>query len=178
MTVRTAVLHGAKDLRLERRPAPRPAAGEALVAVEAVGLCGSDLHYYLDGRNGTNELRGPAVLGHEIGGTVTDGPADLLGTRVVVEPAVPCRVCASCVGGRYNLCQNGSCLGSPPTGSRPPARSAYPRRTPRTSVTCGRHSGWSARGPRRRCPACWRRPNPAAGWCWWAPSVRATSLRR
>lgn len=118
-TMRAAVLHAAKDLRIEPRPVPRPGAGEALVAVESVGLCGSDLHYYLDGRNGTNELRAPAVLGHEIGGTVTalgaGVPDDLSGARVVVEPAVPCRTCPACIGGRYNLCPHGRCLGSPPT---------------------------------------------------------------
>lgn len=113
--MRAAVLHGAEDLRVDTRPVPRPATGEALVAVEAVGLCGSDLHYYLDGRNGTNEVREPAVLGHEIGGIVTEGPDGLVGARVVVEPATPCRVCASCVGGRYNLCPHSTCLGSPPT---------------------------------------------------------------
>lgn len=118
-TMRAAVLHRARDLRLEEREVPRPTAGEALVAVESVGLCGSDLHYYLHGRNGTNTVRSPAVLGHEIGGTVTEAgrgvPADLVGARVVVEPAMPCRICELCIGGRYNLCPNSTCLGSPPT---------------------------------------------------------------
>lgn len=117
-TMRAAVLHGARDLRIERREVPRPMRGEVRVSVESVGLCGSDLHYYLDGCNGTNVVRAPAVLGHEIGGTIGEiGPGvseELLGTRVVVEPAVPCRTCAACVGGRYNLCPQGSCLGSPP----------------------------------------------------------------
>ncbi|MHA6804479.1 alcohol dehydrogenase catalytic domain-containing protein [Salinifilum ghardaiensis] len=115
---RAAVLHGAKDLRLQERATPRPADGEALVAVEAVGLCGSDLHYYCDGRNGTNALTAPAVLGHEIGGAVLEtgpgAPGELRGCRVVVEPAVPCRTCPLCTAGRYNLCPRTSCLGSPP----------------------------------------------------------------
>ncbi|MBB4934456.1 L-iditol 2-dehydrogenase [Lipingzhangella halophila] len=118
-TMRAAVLYGAEDLRIDERPVPRPEAGEALVAVETVGLCGSDLHYYLDGRNGTNQVRGPVVLGHEVGGRVADlgpgAPEDLAGARVVVEPAVPCRTCAACVSGRYNLCPHTACLGSPPT---------------------------------------------------------------
>ncbi len=113
-----AVLHGAQDLRLQERDVPSPGAGEARVAVEAVGLCGSDLHYYLDGRNGTNVLGEPAVLGHEIGGTVDETgpgtPDELVGHRVVVEPAVPCRTCPACVAGRYNLCPHSTCLGSPP----------------------------------------------------------------
>lgn len=88
------------------------------MSVESVGLCGSDLHYYLHGRNGTNVVREPVVLGHEIGGTVgelgADVPGDLAGARVVVEPAMPCRTCEFCLDGRYNLCPRGSCLGSPP----------------------------------------------------------------
>lgn len=117
--MRAAVLHGAKDLRVAERDIPPVAPGEALVAVETVGLCGSDLHYYLDGRNGGNVVRSPVILGHEIGGTVaevgSDVPDSLLGARVVVEPAVPCRTCPTCAAGRYNLCERGACLGSPPT---------------------------------------------------------------
>ncbi|GAB3301625.1 alcohol dehydrogenase catalytic domain-containing protein [Parasphingorhabdus pacifica] len=113
-----AVLHGAEDLRVQQREVPRAGTGAALVKVEAVGLCGSDLHYYREGRNGTNVLREPAVLGHEIGGTVVETgsgtPDDLVGRRVVVEPAAPCRTCVLCVAGRYNLCPHSTCLGSPP----------------------------------------------------------------
>lgn len=118
-TMRAAVLHGAKDLRVVERDIPPIAPGEALVAVGSVGLCGSDLHYYLDGRNGDNVVRSPVVLGHEIGGTVaevgSDVPDSWLRATVVVEPAMPCRTCAACVVGRYNLCDSGACLGSPPT---------------------------------------------------------------
>lgn len=117
--MRAAVLHGAKDLRMEERPISPPAAEQALVAVGSVGLCGSDQHYYLDGRNGNNTVRAPAVLGHEIGGTVAEvgfGVSDsLTGVRVVVEPATPCRTCITCTTGRYNLCEYSVCLGSPPT---------------------------------------------------------------
>ncbi|NHD17598.1 MULTISPECIES: alcohol dehydrogenase catalytic domain-containing protein [unclassified Actinopolyspora] len=117
-TMSAAVLHGAADVRVERRAVPRAAAGQALLAVGHVGLCGSDVHYYRDGRNGNNELRAPAVLGHEIGGRVVEVgpevPDELVGATAVVEPAVPCRHCSSCTAGRYNLCANGHCLGSPP----------------------------------------------------------------
>ncbi|WP_017975944.1 alcohol dehydrogenase catalytic domain-containing protein [Actinopolyspora halophila] len=117
-TMSAAVLHGAGDLRVEQRPVPRASAGQALLAVGHVGLCGSDVHYYRDGRNGNNELRAPAVLGHEIGGRVVEVgpevPDELVDATVVVEPAVPCRYCSLCTAGRYNLCGNGYCLGSPP----------------------------------------------------------------
>lgn len=118
-THRAAVLHGPKDVRIEDRPVPEPAAGEVLVAVQAVGLCGSDLHYYAHGENGPNVLRTPTVLGHEPAGRVVGhgaGAEDLpYGTPVAVEPAHPCRRCRLCLAGRYNLCPRGTCFGSPPT---------------------------------------------------------------
>ncbi|MFG2648327.1 NAD(P)-dependent alcohol dehydrogenase [Streptomyces sp. NPDC048436] len=118
-THRAAVLHGPKDLRVEERPVPVPGPGEVLVRVAAVGLCGSDLHYYAYGENGPNVLRAPTVLGHEPSGTVlARGPgadAHPVGTPVAVEPAHPCGRCALCREGRYNLCPRGTCFGSPPT---------------------------------------------------------------
>jgi len=116
---RAAVLHAARDLRIEEvEPEPlRP--GAVRIAVRATGLCGSDLHYYADGRNGPNVLRRPTVLGHESAGVITEvgegvDPA-LLGRPVAAEPARPCRTCPTCAAGRYNLCPSGRCFGSPPT---------------------------------------------------------------
>lgn len=113
-----AVLHGARDLRVERIEQAPLRAGAVRVEVGATGLCGSDLHYFADGRNGPNVLRSPTVLGHEAAGVVTEvgegADADLLGRLVAVEPAQPCRRCATCVAGRYNLCPTGRCFGSPP----------------------------------------------------------------
>lgn len=118
-THRAAVLHGPKDLRIEERPVPAPGPGEVLVHVAAVGLCGSDLHYYAHGENGPNVLRAPTVLGHEPSGTVlARGPGaerHPVGAPVAVEPAHPCGRCALCRAGRYNLCPRGTCFGSPPT---------------------------------------------------------------
>ncbi|MFC7326262.1 NAD(P)-dependent alcohol dehydrogenase [Marinactinospora rubrisoli] len=115
---RGAVLHAAGDIRVEDVPLP-PLTGDAvLVAVEAVGVCGSDLHYFASGRNGANVLRRPTVLGHEAAGTVVAaGPQARtpVGARVAVEPAVGCGTCAGCREGDYNVCPNGTCLGSPPT---------------------------------------------------------------
>ena len=118
-THRAAVLYGPKDLRIEDRTVPRPGPGEVLVAVRAVGLCGSDLHYYAHGENGPNVLRQPTVLGHEPAGRVVghgEGAGDLApGTPVAIEPAHPCGRCTLCRAGRYNLCPRGTCFGSPPT---------------------------------------------------------------
>ncbi|WP_218107881.1 NAD(P)-dependent alcohol dehydrogenase [Streptomyces sp. MnatMP-M27] len=95
---------------------PRPAPGEVLVEIGAVGLCGSDLHYYAHGENGPNVLRSPTALGHEAAGTVLgDGGPLPAGTRVAIEPAIPCGRCHACRAGRYNQCPHGHCFGSPPT---------------------------------------------------------------
>ncbi|WP_037074635.1 alcohol dehydrogenase catalytic domain-containing protein [Pseudonocardia spinosispora] len=115
MTGQAAVLHGPKDVRIEQlAPAPLPP-GHVRIALEATGLCGSDLHYYADGRNGPNVVTAPLVLGHEGSGKVIEGPDELVGRRVAIEPAVSCGGCRPCRTGRYNLCLNGTCLGSPPT---------------------------------------------------------------
>ncbi|KAJ5711227.1 hypothetical protein N7488_005383 [Penicillium malachiteum] len=102
------VLHGAKDLRVEKRTVPAPAAGEVQVAVQATGLCGSDLHYYSHGRNGDFVVREPMCLGHESAGTVTAiGPnvtSHKVGDRVALEVGLPCRKCSLCQQGRYNIC--------------------------------------------------------------------------
>ncbi|MFJ9588364.1 NAD(P)-dependent alcohol dehydrogenase [Streptomyces acidicola] len=115
---RAAVLHGPEDLRIEEMPLRPPGPGDVLVEVDAVGVCGSDMHYFAHGRNGANQLRRPTVLGHEASGTVVAaGPEAGLepGTRVAIEPAVGCGACATCRSGRYNLCPVGTCFGSPPT---------------------------------------------------------------
>ncbi|HEX4248103.1 MAG TPA: alcohol dehydrogenase catalytic domain-containing protein [Pseudonocardia sp.] len=114
-----AVLHGPKDIRVEQLARAELPAGHVRVALEATGLCGSDLHYYADGRNGPNVVRAPLVLGHEGAGRVVEVGAgvepELVGRRVAIEPAMVCGRCQLCRAGRYNLCLHGTCLGSPPT---------------------------------------------------------------
>ncbi len=115
---RAARLYGARDLRVEELDVPPVGPDEVMVAVAAVGVCGSDMHYYAAGRNGQNVLRQPTVLDHEASGVVIAAGATSgvqTGTRVAVEPAVGCGVCPSCRSGRYNICPYGTCLGSPPT---------------------------------------------------------------
>jgi L-iditol 2-dehydrogenase len=113
-----AVLHGAGDLRIEHKPLKELGPNDVLVEMRSGGICGSDMHYFADGRNGTNVLRQPTVLGHEGAGVViAAGTAATIaaGTAVVIEPALPCRSCSTCLSGRYNLCPSGTCFGSPPT---------------------------------------------------------------
>src|ERR1051325_8176245 len=68
-TVRAAILHAVKDLRIEEVAVPALGPRDVEVRIEAGGICGSDLHYYYDGGFGTVRLREPMILGHEIAGT-------------------------------------------------------------------------------------------------------------
>lgn len=99
----TARFHAARDVRLAEEPAPVPAAGESLVRVTAVGLCGSDLHWYDEGGIGDSRIADPIVGGHEMAGVVVGGPLD--GVRVAVDPAIPCHRCDLCLAGHPNLCR-------------------------------------------------------------------------
>ena len=98
----TARLYGARDLRIGEEPDPVPAPGESLVRVDGVGICGSDLHWFLEGEIGENKLSQPVVPGHEMGGTIVSGPR--AGLRVAIEPAIPCGHCRYCLAGWVNLC--------------------------------------------------------------------------
>ncbi len=100
--MRVARLHGAGDLRLSDEPKPQPRAGECLIRVEAIGICGSDLHWYEEGGIGDSRVGAPLVIGHEFAGVVEDGP--LAGRRVAVDPAIPCERCDLCREGHPNLC--------------------------------------------------------------------------
>lgn len=79
-----------------------PGAGESLVRVTAVGLCGSDLHWFEEAGIGDARLDRPLVPGHEFAGVVVDGPRR--GERVAVDPAIPCEACPPCREGNRNLC--------------------------------------------------------------------------
>lgn len=95
-------LHGRRDLRLSHEPIPTVAPGKVLLRVTAVGLCGSDRHWFKDGGIGDAELAAPLVLGHEFAGVIASGSRT--GQRVAIDPAVPCGTCRPCRAGRENLC--------------------------------------------------------------------------
>jgi len=96
--MRVARLHGPGDVRLHDEPRPTPAPDEVLVRVEAVGICGSDLHWFDEGSIGGVPLTRPLSPGHELAGTTEDG------RRVAVDPAIPCDECSLCREGHPNLC--------------------------------------------------------------------------
>jgi L-idonate 5-dehydrogenase len=108
MTMRAAVLHAPKDLRIEEVAAAPLGPRDVEVRVEAGGICGSDLHYYFDGGFGTVRLREPMILGHEIAGTVVRVGSDVggvkAGERVAVNPSRPCGTCRYCGEGKQQHC--------------------------------------------------------------------------
>jgi len=111
-------LHKAGDLRLEEIPRPEPGAGEVLVRIKAVGVCGSDVHYFKDGRIGDTLVERPIVLGHEPAGVIEGigkGVTQFeIGDRVALDPALSCGVCEWCSEGNPNLCPNVRFFGTPP----------------------------------------------------------------
>ncbi len=106
--------------RIEIRDVGEPAPGprEAIVRVEAVGVCGSDTAYYTVGRIGDWVVDGPIILGHECAGQVIAVGAEVtgvaVGDRVAVEPGTPCRDCRDCMAGRYHLCPDLVFFATPP----------------------------------------------------------------
>jgi L-iditol 2-dehydrogenase len=116
--MRVAVLVEPGRIEMEERPIPSPAPGDVLVRVSAVGVCGSDTHYYRHGRVGGFVVDGPLVLGHEAAGTVVatgDGvdPARI-GQRVSIEPQRPDPDSEETRRGDYNLCPHMQFFGTPP----------------------------------------------------------------
>ena len=75
-----ARIHAKEDLRLDAFDTPSPGAGEVLLKLGAGGICGSDLHYYFEGRNGSFVVREPLIPGHEASGVVVSVGAGV--TRV------------------------------------------------------------------------------------------------
>jgi len=101
--VRAARLHAVGDLRVAEEPEPAAEGPDvSLVRVTAVGICGSDLHWWDEGAIGDARISHPLVLGHEGAGVIADGPRR--GERVAIDPAIPCETCRACRDGYRNLC--------------------------------------------------------------------------
>jgi len=107
--MKALVYEGVEQLAFREMPDAEPRAGEHLIKVEAVGICGSDMHAYLG-----HDARRPAplILGHEAAGTIQGGPKD--GTRVTVNPLVNCGTCPACRANRENLCPDRQIISMPP----------------------------------------------------------------
>jgi L-iditol 2-dehydrogenase len=117
-TMRAAVLKRQGDMAMEALPVPELDADQVLVQVAAVGVCGSDVHYYEHGRIGDYVVDHPLILGHELSGRIAAVGSDVdpsrVGQRVAVEPQRPCRTCKQCKAGRYNLCPDIEFYATPP----------------------------------------------------------------
>jgi len=114
--MKALVIHGARDLRIEERDAAQAGPGQIEIAIEAGGICGSDLHYYQHGGFGQVRLREPMVLGHEVAGRITDLGENVgnfnIGERVAISPSRPCGCCIYCQQGLQNHCENMRFYGS------------------------------------------------------------------
>jgi L-iditol 2-dehydrogenase len=116
--MQAAVLYAPHDLRLENAPVPTRGPDDVLVRISTNGICGSDIHFYKEGRLGPFVVDRPYIPGHEaageIVGPVPEGSTLREGMRVAIEPGIPCRKCEHCKGGRYNLCRDVRFLSAPP----------------------------------------------------------------
>jgi L-iditol 2-dehydrogenase len=118
MSNRAAVMTELEHIEVREVPDPAPGSREAVVRIEAVGVCGSDTAYYKVGRIGDYVVDGPIILGHEVSGQVVEVGSEVtnvaVGDRVAIEPGTPCRDCRECLAGRYHLCPDLVFLATPP----------------------------------------------------------------
>ncbi len=124
------VAHFVGPKKLEIVDLPQPTLNEpdhVLLRIDRVGVCGSDVHYYSNGRIGRQVLTYPATLGHECAGTVVEVGAEVDGLqpghRVAVDPAMACGTCDQCRAGRPNTCRHIQFMGCP--GEAPGAVAEY-----------------------------------------------------
>ena len=116
--MKAAVLYKPLDMRVEYVDIPSINPSEVLVRVKNVGICASDVHYYLHGKIASFIVEKPLILGHECSGEVVEVGEKVtgveVGERVVIEPGFTCGSCEYCRSGRYNLCENVRFYGTPP----------------------------------------------------------------
>ncbi|MDQ1182763.1 NAD(P)-dependent alcohol dehydrogenase [Rhodococcus sp. SORGH_AS_0301] len=116
--MRAAVLTEPGHIETQTRPVPTPNAGDVLVRVASVGVCGSDAHYYREGRIGDFVVESPLVLGHEASGVIVavgDGVSPRrVGSRVSIEPQRPDPDSRETRSGHYNLCPHMEFYATPP----------------------------------------------------------------
>lgn len=118
MENRRLYLNEHHELYLKKEEIPQPGEHEVLIQIKANGICGSDVHFFHEGRLGNFVVDRPYVPGHEASGVVIKNGANAKrfqeGARVVIEPGIPCGHCRMCKEGRYNLCPDVVFLSAPP----------------------------------------------------------------
>lgn len=114
--MKSLVIHAARDLRIEDHPEADPGPDEVRIEIARGGICGSDLHYFLNGGFGAVRLKEPMVLGHEVSGYVSALGGNVtsldVGQLVAVSPSRPCGTCNYCQQGLQNQCLNMRFYGS------------------------------------------------------------------
>jgi len=117
-TNRCLFLDAEHNLKIEKKEIPKPRQGEVLVKIAANGICGSDIHFFKDGRLGNFIVTEPYIPGHEASGVIAAAGEGVKrfseGDRVVIEPGFACGRCEFCRSGKYNLCPNVVFLSAPP----------------------------------------------------------------
>ena len=126
--MKVAYFTALRELRILDEPKPVLArAGDVLLRMDRVGVCGSDVHYYVNGRIADQVVEYPATLGHECSATVAEIGAGVrrlnVGDRVAVDPALVCGTCDQCLKGRINTCREIQFMGCP--GQAPGAVAEY-----------------------------------------------------
>ena len=115
--MKAAVLYKPRDMRIEEIEIPQISSNEVLIEMKRVGICGSDIHFYLHGRIASYVVKKPLILGHECSGEVVEVGEEVSnikpGQRVVIEPGFVCGKCFYCRLGRYNLCREVKFYGAP-----------------------------------------------------------------
>ncbi|WP_174880445.1 NAD(P)-dependent alcohol dehydrogenase, partial [Metabacillus niabensis] len=116
--MKAAVMNKPFEIEIKEMDVPGVQGDEVLVKVMAVGVCGSDIHYYEHGRIGRYVVEKPIILGHECAGIVVAIGEKVtkfkIGDRVAIEPGITCGKCEYCKQGRYNLCPDVEFLATPP----------------------------------------------------------------
>ncbi|MCR4436021.1 MAG: NAD(P)-dependent alcohol dehydrogenase [Clostridiales bacterium] len=118
MKNRAAYMTGLNKMEIREIEVPVAKEKQVIVKLEYVGICGSDVHYFENGRIGDFIVNGDFILGHECAGTVVEigpGVENLkVGDKVALEPGITCGHCEYCKSGRYNLCPDVEFLATPP----------------------------------------------------------------
>lgn len=116
--MRASFLNKAHEMVIREIDVPQIDVDQVLVKVESVGVCGSDVHYYLHGKIGPYVVEQPLILGHELSGVITQVGSGVdekrIGERVAIEPQRACDQCVQCRAGRYNLCPEMEFYATPP----------------------------------------------------------------
>ncbi len=116
--MKAMALTGLNRMQIVDKPDPEITnPDEVLIRMKSVGICGSDIHYYQEGKIGCQVVQYPFTVGHEGAGIIEKTGSSVTrlkpGDRVAIDPAMPCFNCDQCKAGRFHTCRNLKFLGCP-----------------------------------------------------------------